>query len=160
MASNQTSVLFVCLGNICRSPMAEAVLAHLISERGETNSWSIDSAGTGAWHIGKSPDPRTLAVCQANGIAIEHRGRQIAAADFIRFDYILAMDRANFADLDRLRPPHATAVMRLFGEFDPLGEGDVPDPYHDDLAMFHVVYAQVDRVCRAMLAHKPLISDR
>lgn len=138
-------VLMVCLGNICRSPMAEAVLAHLAPQ------WSVDSAGTGAWHVGEAPDRRTLAVLRQHGIATSHRGRQVQPADFRAFDLILAMDRQNLRDLTALRPADATARLALLGDYDPEGVAEVPDPYYDGPEAFAAVYAQCERCCRALV---------
>jgi protein-tyrosine phosphatase len=131
-------VLMVCLGNICRSPMAEAVLAHLRPD------WTVDSAGTGGWHAGEAPDGRTLAELARHGIATRHRGRQVAVADFTRFDLILAMDQQNLRDLTALRPVGATARLELL---DPDG---VPDPYYDGAEAFAAIYTQIDRCCRTL----------
>lgn len=146
-------VLMICLGNICRSPMAEAVLAQLAP------SWQVDSAGTGSWHVGKRPDPRTLATLTRHGLATPHRGRQVRSADFTDFDLLLAMDRNNLRDLRALRPADATAELRLLGAYDPLGESEVPDPYHEEDAAFEEVYVQVERCCRALVA-KPGLTGR
>jgi protein-tyrosine phosphatase len=131
-------VLMVCLGNICRSPMAEAVLAHLHPD------WTVDSAGTGAWHVGERPDRRTLAELKRHGIATAHRGRQVSPADFTRFDLILAMDAQNLRDLQAIRPADATARLELL---DPDG---VPDPYYDGDEAFAAIYTQIDRRCRML----------
>jgi protein-tyrosine-phosphatase len=138
-------VLMVCLGNICRSPMAEAVLAHLAPE------WTVDSAGTGGWHAGERPDPRTLAELERHGIATAHRARQVTRADFRAFDRIYAMDRQNLRDLAALRPADATAELRLLGEHDPQGVSEVPDPYYDGPEAFAAVYEQVERCCRSLV---------
>ncbi len=130
----------VCLGNICRSPMAEAVLAHLAP------AWQVDSAGTGGWHAGESPDRRTLAELRRHGIATSHRARQVEAADFTRFDLILAMDRQNLRDLERLRPHNATAQLRL------LDAAEVPDPYYDGPEAFAAIFTQIDDACRRLIA--------
>lgn len=131
-------VLMVCLGNICRSPMAEAVLAHLRPD------WTVDSAGTGGWHAGERPDHRTLAELKRHGIATAHRARQVAAGDFRRFDLILAMDAQNLRDLQAIRPTDATARLELL---DPDG---VPDPYYDGAEAFAAIYTQIDRCCRKL----------
>jgi protein-tyrosine-phosphatase len=148
-------VLFVCLGNICRSPLGEAVLADLVARRRDAARWTIDSAGTGGWHVGKPPDPRTLAVCRRYGIASSHRARQVEAADFLRFDRILAMDGENLANLRALRPADATAALGLLGEVDPERAGDVPDPYYGGDDGFEAVYRQVLRCCVALAASVP-----
>ena len=117
-------LLFVCLGNICRSPTADGVARRLADQRGL--DWVIDSAGTGAWHVGNPPDPRMTAAAAKRGIDLAPlRARQAQAEDFLRFDHIFAMDQSNLADLERLRPSQATASLNLF-----LQDAEVPDPYY------------------------------
>jgi protein-tyrosine phosphatase len=118
-----TRILCVCLGNICRSPTAEAVLrARLLGAR-------IDSAGTAGWHMGNPPYGPAMQAAASRGYDLtDQRARQVSVADFNRFDLILAMDRQNLADLEALAPADTTAELRLF--LDPLGGGDVPDPYY------------------------------
>ena len=127
------SVCFVCLGNICRSPTAEAVMRRLVAEAGLEGSIEIDSAGTGAWHVGEPPDPRSTAAAARRGIRLEGRARRFNRADWDRFDYVLAMDASNFADLERMAPnAGALEKLHLFRSFDaasPPGAG-VPDPYY------------------------------
>ena len=118
------SLLFVCLGNICRSPAADGIARALAAERGL--NWRIDSAGTGAWHIGKMPDARMMSAAAARGIDLSPlRARQAEPDDFRRFDHIFAMDHSNLADLEQIRPVEATANLELF-----LAQGEVPDPYY------------------------------
>ncbi len=142
-------VLMVCLGNICRSPMAEAVLAMLRPD------WTVDSAGTGPWHVGKRPDPRTLAELQRHNLASTHRGRLVTPADFLDFDVILAMDRQNLRDLQRLRPAEAGARLELLGDHDPQGVAEIPDPYYDGPEAFAAIYEQITRCCTALADRSP-----
>lgn len=134
----QRRVLMICLGNICRSPMAEAVLQHLHPD------WQVDSAGTGGWHAGERPDPRTLAELRRHGIATSHRARQVAEEDFRRFDLLLAMDRLNLRDLHALRPTDATARVELFDA------EEVPDPWYDGPEAFAAIYTQIEHRCRML----------
>jgi len=145
------SVCFVCLGNICRSPMAQAVFEHLLRERGLAAAWSVDSAGTGEWHVGKSPDPRTLEVLERKGIATRQRARQVTPDDHRHHDWLLAMDADNLAILQDLRPADARAECRLLGDFDPQGRREVPDPYYGGPDGFDLVFEMVDRSCVALL---------
>ena len=128
-----TSILFVCLGNICRSPTAEAVTRQLAARAG--CDLRLDSAGTGDWHVGEAPCPGMVRAAAAHGYDLTGlRARQIAAADFARFDLIVAMDRENLADIADLAPKGARAAVRLFTAFAPeTGVSDVPDAYftHD-----------------------------
>ena len=117
-------LLFVCLGNICRSPAADG-MARAMAETRDLD-WRIDSAGTGAWHIGNPPDPRMIEAAAARGVDLTPlRARQAEPDDFLRFDHIFAMDRSNLADLEAIRPLNATAALSLF-----LKTKDVPDPYY------------------------------
>ena len=146
-----TRVLFVCLGNICRSPLGEGVFRHLADELGVPVE--ADSAGTAAYHAGESPDPRSSAVAAKNGISLAgQRARKVRVTDFHRFDLILAMDQANLRDLESVRPADATARLVRFRSYDPEGEGDVPDPYYGGPGGFDTVFAMVERTCRALLA--------
>jgi protein-tyrosine phosphatase len=151
------SMLFVCLGNICRSPLAEGVFQHLASDSGLTGAVEVDSAGTGAWHVGNSSDPRAIEVAQRHGITLGSRARQVREEDFFGFDLILAMDRSNLRDLEALRDGitdrEPTADLRLFREFDPEADGDldVPDPYFGGPGGFDTVYEMIVRTCRGIL---------
>ena len=123
------SVLFVCLGNICRSPLADGVFRKLAAEAGI--GVFVDSAGTGDWHVGHPPDRRAEAEARRNGIDISGlRARQVVRDDFFRFDYIVAMDSQNLADLLALRPAGATARVSRLLDHAALGIEDVPDPYY------------------------------
>jgi|SRR5690554_8368 len=128
---DQVSVLFVCLGNICRSPTAEGVFRQLVTEQGMTEHLHIDSCGTGNWHIGKSPDARAMAAAGRRGVDISDlRARQIKAEDLDRFDYVLVMDRQNLADVRDIWHQNGGTEPRLFLEFGESGQAEVPDPYY------------------------------
>jgi protein-tyrosine phosphatase len=150
-------VLFVCLGNICRSPTAEGVVRHLIRERGLEDEIEIDSAGTGGWHVGHAPDERATEAARRRGIALDGSARRFdPAADFDRFDLILAMDEENRRDLLALAPDEeARDKVRMFREFDPASRGngdlDVPDPYYGGEQGFEHVLDLVDAAARGLL---------
>ncbi|MCA9736925.1 MAG: low molecular weight protein-tyrosine-phosphatase [Gemmatimonadota bacterium] len=150
-----TSVLFVCLGNICRSPLAEGVFRHLVAERGLAEEFDIDSAGTGGWHVGEPADPRSQQVAEAHGIELTCRARRLDADDLERFEWILAMDRENLGAIRRLaaEADAAGARLHLLREFDPEAGTDleVPDPYYGGEDGFETVYAMVHRACVGLL---------
>ena len=125
-------VLFVCMGNICRSPSAEGVFASLVEREGLTEQIVIDSAGTHAYHVGEPPDPRAQNAALQRGIDISvQRARRVQREDFERFDYVLPMDLSNYQALEAIRPEPCRAVMRRFLDYAPdLPEEDVPDPYY------------------------------
>ena len=152
--SAPTRVLFVCLGNICRSPMAEGVFLHLVSEAGLSDRFEIDSAGTGSWHVGERPDARAAMVAHEHGIDLPSRARQVRPEDLGRFDYVIAMDRDNLRTLERMAASSAVdADIRLLRDFDPARDGDdVPDPYYGGASGFENVYQIVKRSCEALLA--------
>jgi protein-tyrosine phosphatase len=146
-------LLFVCLGNICRSPAAEAVFLHLAEEAGVAGRFSVDSAGTGGWHVGDQADRRMRQAARARGIAVTSRARQVAAGDFDRFDHIFAMDAENLRTLRALAPPPQRHKLRLFRDLDPDAPGeDVPDPYGGGPDDFDEVLDIVTRTGRALLA--------
>ena len=148
-------VLFVCLGNICRSPTAEGVFRTLVEREGLADAIGIDSAGTGAYHVGEAPDPRTQQAAKTRGFDLSRqRARQAVGADFNRFDYVLAMDRDNFRNLQRICPPGYTGHLGLFLEFAPrLGATDVPDPYYGGPNGFETVLDMVEEAARGLLDH-------
>ncbi|MEL6198118.1 MAG: low molecular weight protein-tyrosine-phosphatase [Pseudomonadota bacterium] len=140
-------VLCVCLGNICRSPMAEGVIRARAGAAGL--AVEVDSAGTGAWHIGQPPDADGLRVALSRGYDnAAQRARQVRLADFDRFDLVLAMDTRNLADLRRLAPPGSAAELRLFH---PAGQ-DIPDPYGFSDAVFHHALDLIEHATDALLA--------
>ena len=149
----RTSVLFVCLGNICRSPLAEGVFRHLVEEEGLADRFDVDSAGTGAWHVGEPPDGRASMVAQSHGISLDSRARQVEAEDLDRFHHILAMDRSNLQELRRMVDlSGADVAVHLLREYDPEPDGDeVPDPYYGGADGFEHVYKMVLRSCEALL---------
>ena len=149
-------VLFICLGNICRSPLAEGVFRHLVRERGLENQFEIASAGTGDWHVGQQADARMRQTAGRNGLSLEnHRGRQFKAADFPAYDHLLVMDRDNLHDVLFLDREDAYGEkVRLFREFDPdPGDYQVPDPYYGGPSGFDHVYRITERTARALLDH-------
>lgn len=152
-ASPRSSVLFVCLGNICRSPLAEGVFRHLVTDAGLEASFAIDSAGTGAWHEGEGPDARSVEVAAAHGVELSGRARRVTAEDLRRFDVVVAMDRDNLAALKDLSgEAHGTARLHLLREFDPEADGDeVPDPYYGGPSGFEKVYRMVRSACEGLL---------
>lgn len=148
-------VLFVCLGNICRSPLAEGIFRHLVREAGLEDRFTIDSAGTSSYHIGDPPDSRTAEVARRRGVDLTSRGRQLAPADLTRFDWVLAMDGSNLEKVERMAArAHGTARVRLLRAFDPeaAGELEVPDPYYGGPEGFENVHDMVERACRGLLA--------
>jgi len=147
-------VLFVCLGNICRSPTAEGVLRDLAAREAPQLRLDVDSAGTADYHIGAPPDPRTQSAARARGIDLSGlRARQIEGRDFERFDYILAMDEDNLVQLERLRPRDAHAQLQLFMSYAPqLGQREVPDPYYGGPQDFEAVLDLTRAAARGFIA--------
>jgi len=146
-------VLFVCLGNICRSPTAEGVFRKLVSEHKLELQFEIDSAGTHAYHIGEMPDERAQAACARRGIDISRlKGRRAVAADIEKFDYVLAMDRENYEHLLEICPPGLESRIRLFMEFAPnRPEREVPDPYFGGAGGFDRVLDMIEDAALGLL---------
>ena len=148
--------MFVCLGNICRSPLAEGVFRHQVAAAGLTEHFIIDSAGTSSWHIGDPPDARTTAVARARGVQLSGAARQVVLKDLSNFDYVLLMDEENLINVRRIAKGKSTsAEVKLLREFDPeaFGDFDVPDPYYGGPRGFELVHDIVERSCAALLEH-------
>ncbi len=155
------SLLFVCLGNICRSPMAEGVLRHRLVQRGLGERLRIDSAGTGGWHTGAAPDRRAIRVCAEHGIDIGgQRARVLCVADYTRFDLILCADRDTLFSVRSLQPPLASAEIALLLQWaGPDADAslcEVPDPYSGDEDDFRRVYRLLDSAADGLLARLQL----
>ncbi|XP_008294399.1 low molecular weight phosphotyrosine protein phosphatase isoform X2 [Stegastes partitus] len=147
------SVLFVCLGNICRSPIAEAVFRKMATDAGVADKWIIDSGATSDWNIGSSPDSRGLACLRKHGIETSHRARQVTNQDFTSFEYILCMDESNLSELNRRANLVKTysAKIELLGSYDPQKQLIIKDPYYGSGEDFEKVYEQCVRCCKAFL---------
>jgi protein-tyrosine phosphatase len=154
LARASCAVLFVCLGNICRSPTAQGVLRHLASLQAPSIALHVDSAGTADYHVGAAPDPRSQRAALRRGIDISDlRARQITADDFGRFDLILAMDRENLKVLNAMRPKNSRARVALFLEYASAADIlEVPDPYYGDAAAFEEVLDLTSDASRGLLA--------
>jgi protein-tyrosine phosphatase len=147
-------VLFVCTGNICRSPMAEAVFQHKVNAAGLAEQFEIDSAGTGSWHIGETAHKGTLALLKRNNIPYNGRARQISRADLSRFDYIVAMDTENLSGIRRLGEANGAEIglfLKWAKAAGTVNTDEVPDPYYDDT--FDYTYELVDKGASALLDH-------
>jgi protein-tyrosine phosphatase len=147
-------ILFVCMGNICRSPTAEGAFRRLVAAEAADLALEIDSAGTHDYHVGEPPDPRSVAAAQRRGIDLTPlRARRLVEADFERFDYVLLMDEQNRRDALGIAPGQYRAQVRLFLEFAPeLGRREVPDPYYGGEPGFELVLDLVDSAARGLLA--------
>jgi len=146
-------LLFVCSGNICRSPLAEAIFRQLAEEAGRSGEFEVDSAGTHGWHEGDPADPRARKVGKRHGVDVTSIARPFVRQDFERFDLILAMDRGHFRELRARCPPALHDRIRLMREFDvpQPRDLDVPDPYYSDERAFETVFDILDRSCRGLL---------
>ncbi|XP_054378565.1 low molecular weight phosphotyrosine protein phosphatase-like [Pongo abelii] len=154
MAEQATkSVLFVCLGNICRSPIAEAVFRKLVTDQNISENWRVDSAATSGYETGNPPDYRGQSCMKRHGIPMSHVARQITKEDFATFDYILCMDESNLRDLNRKsnQVKICKAKIELLGSYDPQKQLIIEDPYYGNDSDFETVYQQCARCCRAFL---------
>ena len=153
MSTSPFRVLFVCTGNICRSPLAEALFAHYVQQDGLADRFAIDSAGLDSWHVGERADPRTCRVGQSYGVPVRSIARQFEAADYERFDLILAMDRGHRRALLSRAPAAHRDKVRLMRDYDdPVNHGeDVPDPYYGGPDGFESMYQMLAVCCRNLL---------
>ncbi|XP_051264868.1 low molecular weight phosphotyrosine protein phosphatase isoform X1 [Dicentrarchus labrax] len=151
--AGRKSVLFVCLGNICRSPIAEAVFMKMATDAGVIDKWVIDSGATSDWNIGSLPDARGLACLRIHGIETDHRARQVTREDFMNFEYILCMDENNLSELNRKAKlvKGYKAKIELLGSYDPEKQRIIKDPYYGSDEDFEKVYDQCVRCCKAFL---------
>jgi protein-tyrosine phosphatase len=155
-------ILFVCLGNICRSPLAEGTFRELVAKKNLSDKLTCDSAGTAGYHLGQLPDHRSIDVAAEHGIKLTHRGRKLIAQDFDNFEHIVVMDSENFEDVHKFyyqtkhTPPPAEKLFML-GDYDPLRENgkpsEIPDPYYGNKQDFENVFQQVWRSNEALLQH-------
>jgi low molecular weight protein-tyrosine phosphatase len=156
MTERPVRILFVCLGNICRSPTAEGVMRAQVADAGLSERFEIDSAGTGGWHVGHPPDERATAAAARRGISLDGAARRVTPADLATFDHVIAMDSENLADLQRMASGEQhEAVLTLLRSHDETaserGELDVPDPYFGGEHGFEHVLDVVEAGCRGLL---------
>ncbi|KAM9338817.1 low molecular weight phosphotyrosine protein phosphatase isoform 2-T2 [Symphorus nematophorus] len=152
-AAGSKSVLFVCLGNICRSPIAEAVFRKMATDAGIVDEWRIDSAATSTYEIGNPPDHRGQACMKKHDVPMRHVARQVTKNDFMSFEYILCMDESNLSDLNRKakQVQNSQAKIELLGSYDPQKQHIIKDPYYGTDEDFEKVYQQCVRCCKAFL---------
>nr|ACO13765.1 Low molecular weight phosphotyrosine protein phosphatase [Esox lucius] len=153
MASSRKSVLLVCLGNICRSPIAEAVFKKMATDASVVDKWRIDSAATSTYEIGNPPDHRGQACLKKHGVPMMHVARQVTKEDFLTFDYILCMDESNLSDLKKKANSvkNSKAKIELLGSYDPEKQLVIKDPYYGHEEDFENVYQQCVRCCKVFL---------
>jgi len=155
MSRQKVKILFVCLGNICRSPTAEGVFRHLLEQEAESNWIDIDSAGTHAYHVGAAPDNRAQQTARKRGIELSGlRGRQATVSDFEEFDFLLAMDEENYVNLGKISPVDKKDKIKMFLDFAKnFKESDVPDPYYGGDQGFEHVLDLIEDASQGLLEH-------
>jgi protein-tyrosine phosphatase len=155
LTMTKAKILFVCLGNICRSPLAEAIFKDKIRNRALDAYFEADSCGTSNYHIGDPPDSRTIANALKNGVAISHLGRQLCTNDLEEYDYILAMDKSNYQNILKLaNAQQYSGKVALMRAYDPVGKGEeVPDPYYGGEKNFQEVFEILDRSMEGFIKH-------
>lgn len=163
MQAEKKAILFVCLGNICRSPIALCVFKHLLKAQNKEEQWLVDSAGTGNWHVGHPMDPRAAEVLTKHNVSCVHKARQIRDSDFLKFDYMVVMSHANFGDIkviktrtDRrklFKGAEGSQKIMYLGDYDPQGVQEVEDPYYltSDPDAFEKCYQHIYRSCENLL---------
>ncbi|OBA26325.1 LMWPc-domain-containing protein [Hanseniaspora valbyensis NRRL Y-1626] len=161
--SESKSILFICLGNICRSPMAEAILAHTLKD----TSHKVDSCGTASYHRGESPDNRTVSTLWKNGIKTEHKARQLKQSDFEKFDYLLCMDNNNLRNIKDMARRWGVSKdivdkkVKMFGEWKPKDNNQfgevVEDPYYGDITDFKTCFDQCSAFCKEFVSREGLL---
>ena len=155
MSTNERKrILFVCLGNICRSPAANGIMEHMVAEAGLQDIIEVDSAGTMGWHAGELPDPRMIQAAASHGYRLTHRSRQAKEEDYYNFDMIIVMDDNNYEDMSRLAPERKY-LDKLYRMADFMTEYPhyryVPDPYYEGVEGFHLVIGMLENGCREIL---------
>ncbi len=152
---NEIKILFVCLGNICRSPTAHGFFQKMVEDEGLQKRIVVDSAGTSSWHIGEPPDSRTVATAQSRGVDLSAlRGRQLQKSDLDEFDYVLAMDKDNLSNIERFCSPQSKAKTGLFLSYAKNSDLiEVPDPYHGGQGGFDHVFDLVVDACEGLMDH-------
>ena len=155
MAKEKTSILFVCMGNICRSPTAEGIFRHMLAEKNLSDNFELDSAGTHAYHIGAAPDSRAQATAVARGIDLSDlKGRKVELSDFDEFDFVLAMDKDNYSILKEMCPADKYQKLNLFLDFaKDLDIEEVPDPYYGGTGGFEKVFDMLEQASLGLIEH-------
>ena len=155
MSKDKISILFVCLGNICRSPTAEGIFRHMLSEMNISDNFELDSAGTHAYHVGAAPDSRAQATAVAHGVDLSDlKGRKVEVSDFDKFDFVLAMDKDNYSNLKEMCPPERYQNLSLFLDFaKELDIDEVPDPYYGGTGGFDKVFDMLEQASLGLIEY-------